>query len=53
VMALWFIVLAILGIGQIMHRPDVLLAISPSYAIRLCIVYKYLAFVVLAPSCCA
>ena len=47
VMALWFVVLAILGIGQIVHRPDVLLAISPWYAVRLCMVYKYLAFVVL------
>jgi KUP system potassium uptake protein len=47
VMALWFVVLAILGIRQIIHRPDVLLAISPWYAIRLCMIYKYLAFVVL------
>ncbi len=47
VMTLWFIVLAVLGIGQIMHRPDVLMAVSPWYAIKLCIVYKYLAFVVL------
>jgi KUP system potassium uptake protein len=47
VMALWFVALAILGIGQIMHRPGVLLAISPWYAVQLCIVYKYLAFVVL------
>jgi KUP system potassium uptake protein len=47
IMALWFVVLAILGIGQIIHRPDVLLAISPWYAVKLCLVYKYLAFVVL------
>jgi len=47
VMALWFLVLAIMGIGQIIHRPDVLLAISPWHAIRLCLIYKYLAFVVL------
>ena len=47
VMALWFVVLAVLGVGQIVHRPDVLMAISPWYAIRLCMVYKYLAFVVL------
>jgi KUP system potassium uptake protein len=33
--------------GQIIHRPDVLLAISPWYAVKLCLVYKYLAFVVL------
>ena len=47
VMALWFIVLAMMGIGQIVHRPDVLLAISPWYAVKLCMIYKYLAFVVL------
>ncbi len=47
IMAIWFVTLAILGFGQIVHRPDVLLAISPWYAIRLCLIYKYLAFVVL------
>jgi KUP system potassium uptake protein len=47
VMALWFVVLAVLGVMQIMHRPDVLMAVSPWYAIRLCLVYKGLAFVVL------
>ncbi|HEX3994174.1 MAG TPA: KUP/HAK/KT family potassium transporter, partial [Acetobacteraceae bacterium] len=47
IMALWFIVLALLGIGQIIHRPDVLMAISPWHAVKLCVVYKYLAFVVL------
>jgi KUP system potassium uptake protein len=47
IMALWFVVLAVLGAGQIVHRPDVLMAISPWYAVKLCIVYKYLAFVVL------
>jgi KUP system potassium uptake protein len=47
IMALWFIVLAILGAIQIVNRPDVLLAISPWYAFRLCVIYKYLAFVVL------
>jgi KUP system potassium uptake protein len=47
IMALWFAVLAVLGIIQIVHRPDVLLAVSPWYAFRLCVIYKYLAFVVL------
>jgi KUP system potassium uptake protein len=47
IMALWFLVLAVLGVGQIIHRPDVLLAISPWHAVKLCMVYKYLAFVVL------
>ncbi len=47
IMAIWFIVLAVLGVSQIIHRPDVLMAVSPWYAIKLCIIYKYLAFVVL------
>jgi KUP system potassium uptake protein len=47
IMAIWFVVLAILGVGQIIHRPDVLMAISPWYAVKLCMIYKYLAFVVL------
>jgi KUP system potassium uptake protein len=47
IMALWFIVLAVLGVRQIISRPDVLLAISPWYAIKLCMIYRYLAFVVL------
>jgi KUP system potassium uptake protein len=47
IMAIWFVVLAILGVGQIVHRPDVLMAISPWYAVKLCMIYKYLAFVVL------
>jgi KUP system potassium uptake protein len=47
VMALWFAALAVLGAMHIFRRPDVLLAISPWYALRLCMIYKGLAFVVL------
>ena len=47
VMATWFLLLAILGIGQIIHGPEVLLALSPWYAVSLCMTYKGLAFVVL------
>jgi KUP system potassium uptake protein len=47
IMAIWFVVLAILGVRQIVYRPDVLMAISPWYAVKLCMIYKYLAFVVL------
>ena len=47
VMAVWFVVLAVLGAMQIVHRPGVLRAISPWYAVELCMIYKYLAFVVL------
>ncbi len=47
IMAAWFLILAILGIIQIIHRPSILLGLSPLHAISLCIVYKGLAFVVL------
>ena len=47
VMAVWFVVLSVMGIAQIAVRPDVLKAISPWYAFQLCLIYKYLAFVVL------
>jgi len=47
VMAIWFISIALLGINQIRLHPHVLLALSPSYAIELCIVYKAMAFIVL------
>ena len=47
VMAIWFAVLAILGAVQIAHHPAVLLAVSPLYAVSLCVAHKGLAFVVL------
>jgi KUP system potassium uptake protein len=47
VMALWFIAIALLGVNQIRLHPSVLLALSPAYAVRLGMVYKSLAFVVL------
>jgi KUP system potassium uptake protein len=47
VMTVWFVVLAVMGIAQILDRPIVLLALSPTYAIALCAAYKGLAFLVL------
>ena len=47
VMAMWFVVIGVLGAGEIARNPYVLLAISPSYAVMLCVQYKGLAFVVL------
>ena len=47
VMALWFVIIGVLGIFQIAQHPFVLLAISPSYAVALCVKYKALAFIVL------
>ena len=47
VMAAWFVVIGLLGLIEIVGHPFVLVAISPSYAIALCIQYHGLAFVVL------
>jgi KUP system potassium uptake protein len=47
VMAVWFISIALLGINQIRLHPHVLLALSPVYAVQLCVVYKAMAFIVL------
>ena len=47
VMAIWFLAIGILGIKEILQQPFVLLAISPSYAVALCVHYKALAFIVL------
>lgn len=47
VMALWFLVIGLIGLGQILVHPYVLLAISPWYALQLCLVYKAMAFIVL------
>ena len=47
VMAVWFVVIGALGVVEIAHHPFVLLAVSPSYAVLLCIQYKGLAFIVL------
>ncbi len=47
VMALWFVVIALLGVNQVRIHPSVLLALFPSYAVQLCITYKSMAFVVL------
>lgn len=47
VMALWFLVLGVLGIHQIILNPSVLVALSPSYAVAICFKYKMLAFFVL------
>jgi KUP system potassium uptake protein len=47
VMVLWFFSLGALGIGGIMRHPAVLLAISPTYGLALCLQHGWLAFVVL------
>ncbi|MGC1413508.1 MAG: potassium transporter Kup [Acetobacteraceae bacterium] len=47
VMAVWFVAIGILGTLEIVRHPFVLLAMSPSYAVGLCVEYKGLAFIVL------
>ncbi len=47
VMAVWFGVLGVLGLVEIVSHPAVLMALSPSYAIGLMIHYKWLAFAAL------
>ena len=43
----WFVVLAILGVAQIVRNPQVLLALSPHYALEFLVLNKLLAFLVL------
>ena len=47
VMLLWFIVIAVLGIGGIVHAPKVLAAIDPLYAIGFLAAHRWQSFVVL------
>ncbi len=47
VMAVWFVVIGATGLVEIVGHPYVLLALSPTYAVALCIQYKGLAFLVL------
>jgi len=47
VMVAWFFIIGLTGLMEIVPHPLVLLAISPAYAMALCIEYKGLAFFVL------
>ncbi|WP_428490773.1 potassium transporter Kup [Rhodopila sp.] len=47
VMVAWFFIIGLSGLGEIIPHPFILLAISPSYAVALCIQYKGMAFFVL------
>ncbi len=47
IMVLWFGILGLTGLREIIPHPYVLLSMSPSYAVALCIRYKGLAFFVL------
>ncbi|WP_408838080.1 potassium transporter Kup [Acidisphaera sp. S103] len=47
IMVVWFFIIGLTGLIEIVPHPYVLLSISPSYAIGLCIQYKGMAFFVL------
>jgi KUP system potassium uptake protein len=47
VMTVWFLTLGVLGLIEIVRHPQILLAISPTYAIAFCAHYQFLAVIVL------
>jgi KUP system potassium uptake protein len=47
IMVLWFLIIGLTGLAEIVPHPYVLQAVSPTYAVALCIEYKGLAFFVL------
>ncbi len=48
VMILWFLTLAVLGLGGIGHHPDILKALSPTYAVAFLFGHFHIAFFALA-----
>lgn len=47
VMAVWFVVLAVLGVPQIVRNPGVLRALSPTYALAFVVDRPFVAFIAL------
>jgi KUP system potassium uptake protein len=47
VMTIWFLVIGVLGLIQILHHPFVLRALVPTYGIHFIIQHRYLAFIAL------
>ncbi len=45
VMAVWFLVIAAMGLVQIARNPAILQALSPVYAVQVCLAHGWLAFV--------
>jgi len=43
--AVWFLVLGLLGLWEVLHNPGVLAAISPHWAITFCLHYQLMAFI--------
>lgn len=47
IMVLWFLAIACMGLVPIMHNPQVLLALSPGYALRFGLAHYTIAFIAL------
>ncbi len=47
IMTVWFLIIGLEGLAEVVQHPFVLLAMSPTYAVALCLQHKYLAFIVL------
>ena len=47
VMTLWFLTIGALGLWHIWEEPEVLAALSPTYAVSFCLSYKLAAFIAL------
>jgi KUP system potassium uptake protein len=45
VMTVWFVVLAVLGMPHIVHTPQILLAVSPTYAVAFVLEHPVIAFI--------
>ncbi len=45
VCALWFAVIGVLGLIEVVREPEVLVALSPTYAIHFCASYRLAAFI--------
>ena len=45
VMAVWFVVLAILGVPHIVRNPEILAALSPTYAVSFVVEHPFIAFI--------
>jgi KUP system potassium uptake protein len=47
VMTVWFIIIGVLGLIQILHHPFILKSLIPSYGVRFILRHDYLAFIAL------
>ena len=45
VMTVWFVVLAILGVPHIVRNPEILAALSPTYAVAFVVEHPFIAFI--------